>query len=347
MITLGIETSCDETAASIYDGKKILSNIVLSQIELHKEFGGVLPELAARRHLDHLLGVIETSLEEAALVKSDIELISVASSPGLIGALLMGVNCAKALGFALNIPVIGVNHVEAHLFANFIDYSEEILFPAIGLIVSGGHTALLLMESMEVSHVLGATLDDAIGECFDKVARMLALPYPGGPEIEKLAKSGDPRSYPFKAPSVKGSPYNFSFSGLKTKILYTLHGQNGKTEKSSIPPSEYPNIAASFQYAAFSSLIRACNQAIDEFDCKSLLVGGGVSCSNTLKEMFETNIHPKVRSFFPKKDLSLDNAAMIAALGYYRYQRDGASLEDFSASPSSKKTSLTFCKDFS
>ncbi len=347
MITLGIETSCDETAASIYDGKKILSNVVLSQIEFHKEFGGVLPELAARRHYDHLLDVIDRALLEANLSKSDIELISVASSPGLIGALLMGVNCAKALGFALNIPVIGVNHVEAHLFANFIDYSEKITFPALGLIISGGHTALVLMKSMTEIHVLGATLDDAIGECFDKVARMLNLPYPGGPEIERLANGGDPKSFSIRAPSVKGAPYNFSFSGLKTKVLYTLYGEGGRGEKSLIEPSQARDLAACFQHAAFTSLLKACNRAIDEFGATSLLVGGGVSCSETLRDFFEKKINPKAAVFFPKKNLSLDNAAMIAALGFFRYQADGPSPEDFSASPSSKKTSLTFCKDFS
>jgi len=347
MITLGIETSCDETAASIYDGTHILSNIVLSQIEHHKQFGGVLPELAARRHLDHLLEVIDRALKQAGLSKKEIELIAVASSPGLIGALLMGVNCAKGLSFSLNVPVIAVNHVEAHLFANFIDISNNIPFPALGLIVSGGHTALLLMKDINESYILGNTVDDAIGECFDKVARMLDLPYPGGPEIEKLARYGDPKSFSFTPPRVKNAPYNFSFSGLKTKVLYTLYGEGGKLDNPIIPQSSYKDIAASFQYAAFTSLVQICKKAIGEFNVKSLLVGGGVSCSNTLKEMFEQQIHPHIPVFFPKKEFTLDNAAMIAALGFYRFKIKGPSPLDFSASPSSKKTPFDFCKNFS
>lgn len=343
MITLGIESSCDETAAAIYDGETLLSNIVLSQIELHKEFGGVFPELAARRHLDHLIDVIEKALFDANLTKKDINLIAVASSPGLIGALLMGVNCAKSLGFALNVPVIGVNHVEAHLFANFIDTDKEILFPALGLIVSGGHTALFHMKSKDNTTLLGTTLDDAIGECFDKVARMLDLPYPGGPEIEKLANTGDPLSYPFKTPSIKNLPYHFSFSGLKTKILYTLYGQNGKKENPIIPKEEYKNIAASFQRAAFKSLLNAVKKAQEVYPSYSLLIGGGVSCNNALKDMFEKNLSSQIKVCFPKKNLTLDNAAMIAALGLHQFQKNGASPKDFTASPSSKTSSLSFC----
>jgi N6-L-threonylcarbamoyladenine synthase len=344
MITLGIETSCDETAASVYDGKKILSNIVLSQIKLHKQFGGVFPEIAARNHLDFLIKVIQKALQEANISKKDLELIAVAASPGLIGALLMGVNCAKSLGFCLNIPVIGVNHVEAHLFANFINFNEEILFPALGLIVSGGHTALLYMENKDKSKVLGATIDDAIGECFDKVGRMLDLPYPGGPEIEKLAKGGDPFSYCFKTPSIKNAPYNFSFSGLKTKVLYTLYGQNGKQKEPILPKSEYANIAASFQNAAFKALLNAVKKASEEFNISSVLVGGGVACSSTLKSTFEKELDPSIKTFFPEKSLTLDNAAMIAALGYHKYKITGPSKKDLTASPSSKATSYSFCQ---
>lgn len=342
MITLGIETSCDETAAAIYDGEQLLSNIVLSQISIHKEFGGVFPELAARRHLDHLLPVIEQALQKANLKKSNIDLIAVAASPGLMGALLMGVNAAKALGFALNVPVIGVNHVKAHLFANFID-KKDVPFPALGLIVSGGHTALFHMKSKETIHLLGTTLDDALGECFDKVARMLNLPYPGGPEIEKLAKTGDPNSYLFKTPTVKNAPYHFSFSGIKTKILYTLFGQNGKSQKPLIPEEEYNNIAASFQKAVFSSLLKATLKGCEEFNIQSFLVGGGVSCNGALKKLFEEKLPTHVKSFFPEKKHALDNAAMIATLGHYQFLKDGASPASLTASPTSKTSSLSFC----
>lgn len=343
MITLGIETSCDETAASIYDGQKILSNIVLSQTELHKEFGGVYPELAARRHLDFLIFVVDKALKDANLSKSDIELIAVASSPGLIGALLMGVNCAKALGFALDVPVIGVNHVEAHLFANFIDYPDEIEFPALGLIISGGHTALLYLEDKNTSKVLGTTLDDAIGECFDKVARMLDLPYPGGPQIEKLAKQGDSKKFNFKPPRVKDKPYHFSYSGLKTKVLYTVYGQDG-SDNLVIPKEDFADVAASFQHAAFSALIKAVNYGAGNLPVKSLLIGGGVSASGTLKERLEKEVNSEVKVYYPKPLLSLDNAAMIAALGYHRFQSEGASKKDFTASPSSKSHSYLFCQ---
>ncbi|MCH9621466.1 MAG: tRNA N6-adenosine threonylcarbamoyltransferase [Chlamydiia bacterium] len=345
MITLGIETSCDETAASVYDGKTILSNIVLSQIELHKEFGGVFPELAARRHLDHMLLVIDRALKEAQISKNDLDLISVASSPGLIGALLMGVNCAKSLGLALGIPVIGVNHVEAHLFANFLEFENEITFPALGLIVSGGHTALLYLEDKNNSKVLGTTLDDAIGECFDKVARMLDLPYPGGPEIEKIAKLGDPSIFNFKTPKIKNRPYDFSFSGLKTKVLYTLFGQDGIDGKKQVPKSSYPDIAASFQKAAFSSLINAINEAVENLNVNSILVGGGVSASSTLKQMLNTQLLSSVNVFIPDIKYSLDNGAMIAALGYHKFKQIGASNENLSASPSSRKHSFDFCQN--
>lgn len=335
MITLGIESSCDETAAAIYDGELLLSNIVLSQTALHEEFGGVFPELAARRHLDHLLPVVEKALQEAGLSKNDIDLIAVSSSPGLMGALLMGVNCAKALGYALNVPVIGVNHVKAHLFANFIDY-EEIAFPAIGLIVSGGHTALFHMQTKEDITLLGTTLDDAVGECFDKVARMLNLPYPGGPQIEKLAKQGNSNAYPFKPPRVKNSPYAFSFSGLKTKVLYTVYGQNGKSDNPILPKEEFKHIAASFQKAAFDSLLLATKKACEEFGVKSFLIGGGVSCNDALKELFEKKLPQNVTPYFPKKSLTLDNAAMIAALGHYQFLKDGPSSENLTASPTAK-----------
>ena len=302
-----------------------------------------MPELAAREHLNHLLIVIEDALKKASCTKDDIELIAVTSSPGLMGALLMGVNCAKALGFCLNVPVIGVNHIQAHLFANFIDHGDDITFPALGLVVSGGHTALLYMEDKSSYTIVGSTLDDAIGECFDKVARMLDLPYPGGPEIEKLAKEGDPSAYEFKVPSVKGSPYSFSFSGLKTKILYTLYGQNGTKGEPILPKEEYKHIAAAFQKSAFKSLVNAINKASKEFPVKSLLVGGGVSCSDALKKMFESRLSPSITPFFPRKSLTLDNAAMIAALGYHNFQETGPSEKDFSASPTSKTTSFSFC----
>ncbi len=210
MLALGIESTCDETACAIVqDGRSILSNIIASQIDLHKEYGGVVPELACRRHIDLMMPVIDQALTQAKMTLAHIDLIAVAHGPGLIGALLIGLNTAKALAWALQKPFIGVNHIEAHLYAALMSYEKEIHFPCLGVVASGGHTAIVLIQELGVYQLLGQTVDDAIGEAFDKVAKMLDLPYPGGPQIEKLALYGDPYRYPFKAGRVKGHPLDF------------------------------------------------------------------------------------------------------------------------------------------
>lgn len=314
MYVLGIESTCDETAASVVkDGKEILSNIISSQIELHREFGGVVPELAARRHVDIMIPVIEEALQTANVTLDQIDLISVARGPGLIGALLVGINAAKAIAFAKNIPFVGVNHIEAHLYATLMTTSATL--PAIGVILSGGHTSLILIEEVGRYIPIGHTLDDAIGEAFDKTAKLMGLPYPGGPEIEKLAKQGDPKRYPFKPGKVKNNPFAFSFSGLKTAVLYTWQKEE-PTEKVKA------DIAASFQRAAFQDIALKVKLASEHYGCKNILLGGGVTQSKTLRATLQAQL-PQNNFFFPDFALTLDNAAMIAGLGYHKFLAQG------------------------
>ncbi len=317
MLVLGIESTCDETACAVVEkGKKILSNVIASQTDLHARYGGVFPELACRQHFDLMIPIIEQALQEAHVSPSAIDLISVAYGPGLIGALLLGVNTAKSLALAWNKPFVGVNHVEAHLYAALMG-CESPAFPALGVVVSGGHTFLVRMHDIGHYEMIGQTVDDAIGEAFDKVAVMLGLPYPGGPEIEKLAHLGDPRRYPFKAGVVKGKPWNFSFSGLKTNVLYTVKGQDcDKKAPNRITDQDKPHIAASFQEAALKDIATKALDAAVEFDCKMIFLGGGVTHNQRLRELFHSS---KIPIHWPLPGLSLDNAAMIAGLGYHHF----------------------------
>lgn len=318
---LGIETTCDETAASVVqDGKIILSNTIHSQIEIHRPFGGVFPELASKDHEQALFPVIEEALQTAGVALSDIDLVAVAEGPGLIGPLLIGVNAAKALAFGLQKPFIGVNHVLAHIYASGMRESLPE-FPSLGIVISGGHTLLLYTEDLITYQKVGTTVDDAVGEAFDKVAKMLDLPYPGGPEIEALAKEGNCDPFRFKPGRVKENPYDFSFSGLKTNVFYAIYGQNGKkTGACPLSLQEKADIAASFQETALCDVVRKALAAKEAFGCKSLCIGGGVSANGRLREML-TNVNCPV--YFPPKGLSLDNAAMIAGLGYHLYRRNG------------------------
>ncbi|MGE5196662.1 MAG: tRNA (adenosine(37)-N6)-threonylcarbamoyltransferase complex transferase subunit TsaD [Anaerolineae bacterium] len=323
MLVLGIESSCDETSAAIVrDGKEILSNIVYSQSDLHRPYGGVFPELACRRHIEILLDILKEAFQQAGVCKTDIDLIAATKGPGLIGALLIGLNSAKALSLAWNKPFIGVNHVEAHLYAAMMPLKDPPL-PGLGVVISGGHTFLVQILKLGHYELIGATVDDAIGEAFDKVAAMLGLPYPGGPAIEALAKSGDPQKYPFKAGSVKGRPWDFSFSGLKTNVLYTLKGQNGdKTSALRLKESDLADVAASFQEAAISDIVSKSLKAAKEMNCAAVYLGGGVSNNETLRRRFKES--GAVPIYAPAFDLSLDNAAMIAGLGYQQFLREGA-----------------------
>ena len=325
MLVLGIETTCDETAIAVVENGKIIhSNIFRSQIETHKKFGGVYPELASRQHIDHLLPLIEKTLEIANIKKYELNLIAASYTPGLIGCIVMGLNCAKALSYSLNIPFIGVHHIEAHLYAAIMSDKTPV-FPSLGIVLSGGHTLIAKIKSLGEYEILGSTVDDAIGEAFDKVARFLDLPYPGGPEIEKLATSGNPSAHPFKAGTVKNHPLHFSFSGLKTNVLYSIKGQNqDKNAPSNLSQQEKADIAASFQSAAFSDVIKKASIAAKQHHLKTIYLGGGVTNSQTFRKLFEEQ-SPNLSLVFPAKGLSLDNGAMIAGLGYHKYHAQGKS----------------------
>lgn len=321
MFILGIETTCDETAVAVVrNGKDILSNVIYSQIEIHRKYGGVFPEVASRSHVDILPVVIKEALSVAGLTLQQIDVVSVAKGPGLIGPLLIGVNGAKALALGLQKPFIGVNHVEAHLYAAMMG-QENLLFPALGVVVSGGHTFLVLIEDIGSYKKIGSTVDDAIGEAFDKVAKLLDLPYPGGPEIEQLALKGDLSAISFKSGKVKDRPYDFSFSGLKTNVFYAIYGQNGvKNGPCPLNDEQKANIAASFQETALKDVVKKALAAAKAFGCKAIYIGGGVSHNKKFRSLFAEENIPV---FWPPNGLSLDNGAMIAGLAFHLYNRQG------------------------
>lgn len=315
MITLGIESTCDETSASIVkDGREILSLTTASSADIHAQYGGVFPELACRRHIEAIIPVIQEAMAKANVTQNDIDLIAVARGPGLVGALLIGMQVAKGLSIAWEKPLIGVNHVEAHLYAAMMDSPEPLRFPAMGLVLSGGHTLLLRIEDVGNYSVVGTTVDDAIGEAFDKVAILLGLPYPGGPHVERLAKTGNSKAFPFKSGRVKKSPLDFSFSGIKTSVLYAVKGKSHTDQ-------EKADVAASFQEAVFSDIIHKTDLALKENPSQAIYLGGGVCNNLRLRSLF-TEKFPNTPILWPAKDLSLDNAAMIAGLGFQKYLRN-------------------------
>jgi N6-L-threonylcarbamoyladenine synthase len=308
MRILGIESSCDETAVSLVEeGHRILSEVLSSQIPIHQPYGGVFPELASRSHCDVLIPLIEECLQKANSKAEDVNAIAVTYGPGLIGSLLMGLNAAKTLAWSWKKPLIGVNHVEAHLYAAMMGH-KELLFPALGLVISGAHTFIIRIEDIGRYQCLGTTVDDALGEAFDKVAALLGLSYPGGPAIETLAKEGDPKAFTFKAGQIKHLPLHFSFSGLKTQLLYATCGKQ-------LSHAEKADLAASFQETAFQDLSIKLQKALDLFPCRAIYLGGGVSANCTLRERFRSFSLPL---FWPPLNLSIDNASMIAGLGYHR-----------------------------
>lgn len=325
MLVLGIETTCDETGCAIVrNGHEIVANVVTSQIDLHQEYGGVVPELACRRHVDVIIPVINEALVQSNVSLSDIDLFAVAQGPGLIGALLVGIHAAKVLSWVCKKPFIGVNHIEAHLYASLMPCVNDVQFPCLGVVISGGHTALVLMKDIGTYELIGQTVDDAIGEAFDKVAKILGLPYPGGPYIEALAREGDPHRFQFKSGVVKGRPLDFSFSGLKTAVLYAVKGQSSHYDSlNKIAENDKKHVAAAFQQAAFSDLIKKTFLAAEKYHCQTLVFGGGVTCNQKLKRMF-VEANPHLNYLWPPKGLSLDNAAMIAGLGYHRFLKQGS-----------------------
>jgi N6-L-threonylcarbamoyladenine synthase len=321
LTVLGIETTCDETAcALVKNGKEILSSVVSSQIDLHRQYGGVFPELACRRHVDGIIPVIEAAMREAAVKPEQIDLIAVAKGPGLIGALLIGLNTAKALSLAWNIPFLGVNHVEAHIYASMMGL-DDVPLPGLGLVVSGGHTFMVKVHDVGNYTLIGTTQDDAVGEAFDKVASMLGLPYPGGPSIENLARLGNPNKFPFKPGKVKGKPWDFSFSGLKTNVLYTVKGPNCDKHAPLLIDEEMKrDIAASFQETALKDVAIKTLSAATAHDCQAIYVGGGVSNNLRLRALFK-EMAPNLPIYFPPKSLCLDNGAMIAGLGFHAFRK--------------------------
>ncbi len=323
MLVLGIESSCDETAAAVVrGGREILSSVISSQIETHKPFGGVVPELASREHLEKIKPVVDEALERAGILLEDIEAIAVTQGPGLVGSLLVGVCYAKALAYGLDIPFVGVNHIEGHVFSVAFD-NPPIEYPALALIVSGGHTNLFFVPEAGQYKVVSRTRDDAAGEAFDKVAKMLGLDYPGGPVVEKLAREGIAGKVKFPVAKISDGSADFSFSGLKTGVARYIRENNvSPVEKGAPPPQEIKDICAGFQATVVKSLIGTMERLAAELKPKTLIVGGGVACNNALREAAR-NAAGKLNLpvYFPSKHLSTDNAAMIAAAGNFHLER--------------------------
>ncbi|MGI8787141.1 MAG: tRNA (adenosine(37)-N6)-threonylcarbamoyltransferase complex transferase subunit TsaD [Pyrinomonadaceae bacterium] len=323
MLVLGIETSCDETAAAVVEnGNRILSSVISSQIEIHRPFGGVVPEIASREHLEKIDPIVDQALKEAKISLAEINAVAVTQGPGLIASLLIGVNYAKALAWGLDIPFFGVNHIEGHIFSIAFE-NPPIQFPAFALIVSGGHTNLFFVPEAGKYKIVSRTRDDAAGEAFDKVAKMLGLEYPGGPVIEKLAKTGDAAKIKFPIAKISDGRPDFSFSGLKTAVSrYIRENEIEKVGENETPSQKIRDIAASFQATVIKSLIGTTEKQAALYKPKTLIVAGGVACNNALREAAQTlGTRINLPIYFPSKHLSTDNAAMIAAAGYFHLQR--------------------------
>ena len=317
MIVLGVETSCDETSVAIVkDGKQVLANVVFSQIAIHEEFGGVVPEVASRHHVGKLTFVFEQALQQAQLNASDIDLVAVTSEPGLIGSLLVGIISAEAFALANNIPIIYVNHLTGHIYANYLE--SDFYFPIIALVVSGGHTELVLMRDHYDFEILGKTMDDAVGEAYDKVGRVMGLPYPGGKYVDQLALQGTFR-YQLPLVYLDKDSYNFSFSGLKSAVINLINQSKMKNEELNLA-----DLAASFQTVATTVLVDKTIQAAQEYNAKHIIVAGGVAANRGLRNLMKEKVSqlPGVVSTFPSFEYCTDNAAMIAVSGYFKYLKN-------------------------
>ena len=307
ILTLGIESSCDETSASIVrNGREVLSNVINSQIEIHKQFGGVVPEIASRNHVEAISNVSEEALEKAGITWKDIDLISCTYGPGLVGALLVGVSYAKGLSYALKKPLIGTNHIEGHIAANYITH-PELQPPFLCMVISGGHTHLIHIKDYNNFEILGKTRDDAIGEAFDKVARVIGLGYPGGPKIDALAKEGNPT---IEMPKTHLDNLDFSFSGIKTHII-NLHHKD--------PDMNHADLCASFEKAVTEILLENTKKAAEGLNIKTIALAGGVSANSYIRSSFLKLEEEGYRIYYPDPVLCTDNAAMIASSGYYNY----------------------------
>ncbi|MBF8438076.1 tRNA (adenosine(37)-N6)-threonylcarbamoyltransferase complex transferase subunit TsaD [Halanaerobiaceae bacterium Z-7014] len=314
-LILAVETSCDETSAAVIGaGPRILSNIVASQVDWHKKFGGVVPEIASRKHLELIEPVIDEAISEAGIEYKDLDAVAATRGPGLVGALLVGFAAAKGLAYSLGLPFIGVNHVAGHIYANFL-INNEIASPFICLTVSGGHTDLLYFDRPGSYRFLGRTRDDAAGEAFDKIARFLELGYPGGPEIEKMAKTGDANAIELPRALVGEEGYDFSFSGLKTAVINYVHNASQRGED-----VNKNDLAASFQQAVVDSLTARLEKAVMDFKAESILLAGGVAANQVLRNKVELIAKSADLEYYvPPLNLCTDNAAMIGAAAYYRY----------------------------
>ncbi len=325
MYTLGIETSCDETAAAVLRDATVLSSIVSSQIDIHKKYGGVVPELASREHLKNLTPIIREALSAASVQLKDIDLVAATYAPGLIGALLVGVSAAKAIAYARGIPFIGVHHGEGHILAAHIEY-PDIGYPYLALLVSGGHTALYLVKELGSYRMLGQTRDDAAGEAYDKVAKLLDLDYPGGPVIDRLAQEGDPEAIKFPRGHLNG--YDFSFSGLKTAVRNHLALFKSR-DKGMDPALSVRDVAASFQAAVVDTLVDKTMRAAEDTGVNKIVVAGGVAANSALRKRMNEEAEKRgVSLYLPGMFYCIDNAAMIALAGYLRHRRGESSSLD-------------------
>lgn len=330
-ILLAIETSCDETSVALLKGgRKVLSNVISSQIEVHKLYGGVVPEIASRNHSDSINLIIKEAMDQSGLSFNDIELVAVSNRPGLIGALLIGVASAKAIAFSLGVPLVGVNHLEGHLAANYIEY-PDLKPPFIGLIVSGGHTNLAKVTGYNAFTMMGKTRDDALGEAFDKVARILGLGYPGGPLIDKLYEKGNSKAIPFKRVLLEEDTYDFSFSGIKTAVLNYVNQEKQKGQ-----PIHIEDVAASFQQSVIEVVVEKAIRAALTEKMDKIVLAGGVAANGLLRSLLKKRCEEeKIHLFYPSFEYCTDNAAMIGCAGYYKYMElgeDGLDMEAYSTS---------------
>jgi N6-L-threonylcarbamoyladenine synthase len=323
-VILGIETSCDETAAAVVErATRVRSSVVASQIDRHARYGGVVPEIASRAHVELLTPVVAEALVEAGVADHEVGAVAVTAGPGLVGSLLVGVSAAKALALVWDVPFVAVNHLEGHLYASFLE-EPDLELPLVVLLVSGGHTLLVHMEDHGRYHLLGSTIDDAAGEAFDKVARFLGLGYPGGPFIDRIAADGDPRAIPFPR-ALPDRAYDFSFSGLKTAVVNHVRKH---------PDVSTADVAASFQEAVVDVLVAKARTAARDVGAKGLCLGGGVAANSLLRSrLVEACDEDGIRPFVPSRSMCTDNAAMIAAAGWWRLRSDGPSPLDTGASP--------------
>lgn len=339
-LTLAIESSCDETAAAVLSGgRDVLSDVVSSQIEIHEKYGGVVPEIASRHHLTAVNSVIDEALDKAGVTLDDIDLVGVTCGPGLVGSLVIGIAAAKAIAMAKDIPLVGVNHMYGHVSSNFIQY-KELEPPFLSLIVSGGHTSLVYMESYTSCRVLGSTRDDAAGEAYDKVARVIGLGYPGGPKIDRLAKEGDPGAIHFKRVYLEKGSFDFSFSGIKTGVLNYVNSQ-----KQAGRDINAADVAAGFQEAVVEVLVNKAMEAAEMTGSDSIVIAGGVAANDRLrKELASACDEKKIKLYLPEKRLCTDNASMIGCAAYYKYQAmgsDGLYLDAYPSLPVDAQIKIT------